>query len=157
MKKKPENKIQKITEELEIVRRRNKGILRAEEVVSFAQNPKTALHNQFEWDDTNAAKEYRLWQARRIIKVIVVMLPHTDREYFAYVSLKADRALVGGGYRQIVEVLGDAELRGQLLQEALEELETFQVKYDLLQKELDVVFAAIKTVKGGVHKKKHEG
>lgn len=41
-------------------------------VVEAARNPASPLHGLFEWDDGRAAAQYRLEQARRIIKTIVV-------------------------------------------------------------------------------------
>lgn len=43
------------------------GKLTAEELVARAADPKNPLHSSFEWDDTAAAHEYRLIQARRLI------------------------------------------------------------------------------------------
>jgi len=134
--------------ELEKIRKRNKGILRAEDVVSFAQNPDTALHSRFTWDDTEAARQYRIWQAREIIRVEVTILPHTQKSYSAYVSLKSDRKNEGGGYRSTIDVLSDEEYYTQLLDEAKEDLEYWREKYHVLQKELKAVFAEIDKVTG---------
>ncbi len=60
-----------IKQELEALAEANNGILRPEIVV--------------EWDDTEAAKQYRLWQARQIIKVAINVLPaEPEIEYQGY-------------------------------------------------------------------------
>jgi hypothetical protein len=64
-----------IVAELETIRRNAGGVLRPEDVVSFAADPDTELHSRFEWDDTEAAQQYRLWQARQLIRVTVTVLP----------------------------------------------------------------------------------
>jgi len=131
---------------LEAIRKEAGGILRPEEVVAHAADPKSILHDCFEWDDDKAAQEYRLWQARQLIRVCVTVIPQkTSGEIRAYVSLRGDREARGGGYRALVDVLKDDDLREQLMAEALDDLNTFQVKYAELQ-ELAPVFKAAKAV-----------
>ena len=48
------------------------GHLTPEAVVEKARNPNTALHAMFEWDDGEAAEQYRLLQARGLIRRVVV-------------------------------------------------------------------------------------
>lgn len=138
-----------IKTELEYVRRESGGLLRPEDVLSFAEkNPESALYSQFEWDDTEAAKGFRLAQARAVIRVAVIVDPaSSDEKIRAYVSLSTDRA-TKSGYRAFVEVLDDEILRQQLLLDALTELKKFQNKYDKLRQltELHPVFSAIDQV-----------
>lgn len=58
----------------------------------------------------------------------------------AFVSLTTDRH-AGGGYRTIASVLSDDDLRAQMLQDALDELDVFKTKYAAL-KEMKPVFTA---------------
>ena len=138
--------------ELEQIRKSNGGLLRPLDVVEFARNPKTALHGRFTWDDSKAANEYRLWQARQIIRVSVTVIPNAEKEYHAYVSLKDDRKQEGGGYRSTVSVLRHSVRRDAMLREALEELDVFRRKYAILT-ELAPVFEAIVTVGATVRSK----
>lgn len=135
-----------ITEELQQIAKSRKGILRAEDVVAFAKNPKTALHSQFDWEDSEAAVKWRLHQARNIIRVNVTVLPKTERKFRTFVSLDSDRQQPGGGYRSTANVLSDAEHREALLTQALTELERWQEKYKTLI-ELASVFEAISATK----------
>ena len=48
------------------------GHLTPEAVVEKARNPNTALHGMFTWDDGEAAEQYRLLQARGLIRRVVV-------------------------------------------------------------------------------------
>lgn len=41
-------------------------------VIAKAKSPKSALHQYFEWDDSKAAHEHRLDQARNIIKKVMI-------------------------------------------------------------------------------------
>lgn len=134
-----------IRRELESIRKRRKGLLRPADVVEFAKNPKTALHGCFTWDDTKAAMEYRLWQAREIIRVQLTVIEGQRRSIRAYVSLQEDRKRPGGGYDTIVRVMSTEDRREALLREALQELNRLRAKYRQL-KELAPVFDAMSNV-----------
>lgn len=133
------NKPDLIKQELEALAEANNGLLFPEKVVEFAKDSTTALHSRFEWDDTEAAAKYRIWQARQLIKVTVNILPNeSETEYQVFVSLKSDR-YNGGGYRALVDVMSDEQMRGQLLTQAYNDFKVWQKKYQQL-KELAPVF-----------------
>lgn len=132
--------------EMQKIQSRHQGILRAENVLTYARNPQTALHNRFEWDDTKAAREHRLWQARELIAVFVTVIKADTSPIRAFVSLRTDRKIPGGGYRAIAEVMTDTSLRKQLLAEALDDAERWQAKYALLT-ELTPVFKELAKLK----------
>jgi len=137
-----------IQRELEQVRQSNGGVLRPEDVVKFARNKRTALHAEFKWDDSEAAEEYRLWQARQVIRVAVTVLPspHSGQDPVrAYVSVPSDRVRPGGGYRAIGEVVADEEQRAELINEAISEVKRWRRKYERLR-ELIPIFRAIDKV-----------
>jgi hypothetical protein len=122
------------------------GMLRPEDVVAWAEaHPKSALFGQFEWDNTQAAHEHRLNQARGVIRIHVTILDHAKPETTrAWVSLTTDRNRAGG-YRAIGEVLSDEVLSAQLLADAYRVMKNFMVKYGALQ-ELAGVVAAMEEV-----------
>lgn len=132
-----------ITSELQRLLSRD-GILKPEAVVAAAENPKSALHSWFTWDDTKAAHEYRLEEARRLIRVQVVTLPHTETVTRAFVSLPRDRR--SGGYRPMVSVISDEEMRAEMLEDALDDAKAWRAKYATLS-ELSKVFAELDKVK----------
>ncbi len=115
--------------ELETVRKKNGGILRPAEVVAFASNPKTALHDRFEWDDTEAAKEFRLEQARQIIRFTVRLVGEKNEPIHAYVSLRSDRG-EGDSYRSIVDVMEEPKWRSELLDQALVEAKSWKHRFE---------------------------
>ena len=139
-----------ISEELKIISEQNGGFLNPVHVVEFARNPSTALHDHFEWDDSEAAEKYRLWQARAVIRMelTVIQKPEGEKEYPTrlYVSLPSDRRPKdeehGRGYREIMTVMEDDDLREQLLTEARRDMLIFRRKYNTLR-ELAKVIAAI--------------
>lgn len=133
-----------VLKELESIRKKNKGLLNPEDVVNFAKNPETALHSRFTWEDSEAAHQYRLWEARQIIRVVVTMDPISKKHIRAFVSLSPDRT-PNAGYRATAEVLDSAALTKIMLHDALIELTKFRDKYAELKNlaELHDVFEAI--------------
>lgn len=128
----------------ELMGLRKRGVLKPEDIVEFARSPKTALHSSFEWDDTKAGHEYRLWQARQLIVSVKIKVQGVPEPVQAFVSLKSDRGK-SGGYRELATVLGKKEQRDQLLQQALEDFEYWQERYQTLN-ELVPVFSAAEPI-----------
>ena len=140
-------------EALEDIRQKHGGILRPCDVVKDAADPDSPLHSVFEWDDTKAAHQYRLDQARDLITVYVEVLPGERKDPVqVYVSMRDDRKEIGGGYRLIHDVLADPEARAKFLAEALAEFRRAEVKYSRLM-ELAGVFAAVKAVETKAQRK----
>lgn len=137
-----------IKQELEIIRQKTGGILYPKDVVGYAEDESTSLHSQFEWDNTEAAHQHRLWQARQLIRTVIAVLPNKTEPVQIYVSLKTDRR-EEGGYRYIVDVLSDEEKRTQMLSDALEALQYWERKYQELT-ELKPIFEAAQKVRSKV-------
>lgn len=135
-----------IRKELLAIAAKNNGLLEPETVVERARPVSSPLHSSFEWDNTEAAHAYRLWQARQLIRVCVEICPMDNKPIDCFVSLTPDRNQ--GGYRVMTQVLSNKAMREQMLQDALAELQLFQEKYSRL-KELANVFTAIKSVRRG--------
>jgi hypothetical protein len=139
---------ERVREELEQLRQHNGGdFVAPAAVVEFARrNKRAALHKEFEWDDTKAAQRFRLDQARHLIRLYINVIETEDGDIPArmYVSLEGDRKSTGG-YRTLESVMTNAELREQLLQQALDEFQRVRRKYQTLQ-ELAPIFAAMDRV-----------
>lgn len=141
------NQSEIIIQELNRIASKSGGVLKPELVVESARSPLSPLHDKFTWDDTQAAHEFRLQEARKLIRVTVHMLPNgRGEEERVWVSLKHDQAQEGGGYRTLVSVLSDADLRKQLLQQSLKDMQYFSEKYSHLE-ELSEIFSAMKKVR----------
>lgn len=136
-------KVDAITDELRKIARKNGGVLTPEEVLAHAENKKSVLHSCFEWDDTEAARRYRIEQARELIRVSVVIIENDSAPVRAFVSIIDDR-LEGkpGGYRETETLIKTKDGREAILKTALWELKAFQKKYSNL-KELFGVFQEI--------------
>ena len=137
-----------VHDELELIRRANGGLLDPVEVVHYARfNRDSCLHSRFEWVDSIAAEQFRIWQARQIIRLELTVLDNGHGEAIrTYVSLIADRRSDNErGYRALVDVLSDDEMRAQLLEEARQDMAVFRHKYRMLR-ELACVFDAMNKV-----------
>lgn len=78
-------------------------------VVDAARDPASPLHAYFEWDDTEAARQHRLGQARQLIRRVKIEVTVRDVpvEVVRYVRDKDDGA---DGYRDILKVRDDADI-----------------------------------------------
>jgi hypothetical protein len=139
---------QKIISELRRIAKKHDGLLNPSDVVEEARSKSSPLHGKFEWDDSAAAERYRLWQARQLISVTVEYVGGNKDGVLSrvFVSLSSDRK-EEGGYRTIEAVMSRQGSRERLLQDALDDMQTFRDRYSAL-KELAGVFAAMRKVRG---------
>lgn len=133
-------------EELERIRTVNNGRLAQETVVEEARDKKSPLHPAFEWNDRQAAHQYRLSQAGYVIRMLSVSYVEGDKKTdpiraFVNVSRDEDRS-----YTSIAHAMSDDELREQVIAKAYKELNDWKARYeDLL--EFASVFTAIEDVR----------
>jgi len=116
-----------ITKELQDVERLY-GAVSPEGVVEYATKHKdSTLYSQFEWDDGEAAHNYRLGQARSIIRVHVSLYTPEESSkpilVSAYVSLSDHR---GEGYENLSEVMSRPRRREILLADTVKRLASIQ-------------------------------
>jgi hypothetical protein len=138
-----------IQEALAELAKQNGGVLTARAVVDAARSDDSPLHDSFTWDDNEAAEAWRLHQARNLILRVHVVMENRDGKSItvrAWHSLTPDRAEEEGGYREVVRIMRNADLRAQLLIDAKAEMDRFCAKYATLD-ELAEVFAAMRRVK----------
>ena len=114
------------------------GRLTAEDLVEESRPEDAPLHDEFEWNDSIAAEEYRKQQARVVIATIIeVVTPEVvpTRAFFNIVHKESN-------YESIHAIITNEDKRKALLAKALSELHAFEVKYSTLL-ELEAVFTAI--------------
>ena len=124
------------------------NLLKAEKVVAWAaKHRKSALYAQFEWDDTKAANDHRVHQARQIIaRFKVTVLPNDDTPFRMFVSLTSDRKN-GGGYRLTDVVLNDEVHRSQAVIDAEKDAAIFAQKYAYLKEAASMIAAYVRDLK----------
>ena len=111
------------------------------EVARYEGHP---LHNEFEWDDSIAAENFREIQAQTIIRNLVVKVVRPSGEHVA------DRQFLNipGGksqYAPIGVVMNRTDFNTKLLKSALNDMQIFKARYRRLA-ELSDVFAAMDVV-----------
>ena len=90
--------------------------IQAEEVVEMAADPECPLHSYFLWDDGAAAHQYRLSQARQLIRSITIMVEAApDVPIRLMVSVPEDRGV--NGYQLLTEAMKNPAARESLLAE----------------------------------------
>jgi hypothetical protein len=131
-----------VISELNRLAEENNGVLEPERVVVAASAADSPLHSFFEWNDGEAAAQFRITQARKLIRVCVSYIGPKEAPVLSrvFVSLSSDRR-DGGGYRPMVEVLSDDAMRSRMLRDAMEEMARFKRKYQHLQELVNVIEA----------------
>jgi hypothetical protein len=115
--------------------RQEHGVLTPELVLEEAKDPKSPLHPHFEWDDTVAARKYRVSQAKRLITTLVVRTSVIERRAHVYVRHEEPAAQrkypkrVDASYLPLDAALANPGSRKQIVMRALRELQAFRRKY----------------------------
>ncbi len=115
----------------------------AEDLVEEASHPKSVFRDWFTWDDSLAAKQYRLEQARSLMRSIQVRIIVTPQE--APVTLRVMHCVhreEGKKYDFINAIAQVPDELDEILQRALHELIGWRTRYAALQK-LSPIFKPI--------------
>lgn len=92
-----------------------------DELIREARNPASVLHGWFTWDIQQAAYKQLREEARLLIKAVSVTFSYTPTETLLvplYVSTSDDAG--DRHYDSVINVMGDAERRQQLVRETLQ-------------------------------------
>lgn len=128
--------------------RAKRGQLTARVVVDDARRKASPTHGIFAWDDAKAAEEYRLAQARQLLRSITVVVSVQQDGHESDVTSRAYVVVTKGSdrvYEPVSVAMEDVDMRTELLARAMGELGCFRRKYQQLE-ELASVFAAIDDV-----------
>lgn len=145
-----------LKEELEKIAAKHK-LLTAEIVLQHAVKKKSPLHDYFQWDDTQAAHEYRKVQALALIRRIKVEY-HVSEEKSVKVRAwhnvqietvtrhKSKSEIVTeteerGAYVSLDEVMNSQNYRNQLLAQCKIDIGAFRRKYSALAEVASIIAA----------------
>ena len=128
-----------------------KGLMTPRAVVEDAKKETSPLHGCFEWDDTVAAENYRVHQARILIRTFNVEIipddninkPHEANAFYHVEIISEDGETASQGYVNYDRIASDNELKQQIIDKAKRELNLWRVRYSDLQKEFSEVFNAV--------------
>jgi len=115
-------------------------------VVENARNPKSPLHNLFEWNNTKAGEKYRKVQAINLIEKVEVVIKGKVYGGFESVKVKIEGDGYQKQYQPTTKILSQKELRTQVLKSALNHLEGWRLKYEMYE-EFEGVVKEINKVK----------
>lgn len=123
------------------------GQIKPDIVVKDAKSDKSPIHTCFEWNDGKAAHEYRLYQARNLIRSVVIKKEGATRDVYVpkFVSVKKEDSSERE-YMEIQGMMEDEYSRIQYLRQAYNELLNWKRKYADLE-EFAAVFEAIEFLK----------
>lgn len=109
-----------------------------EQLVEKGKDHDTELSKCFTRDDADAANKYRLWEARQILRqLIVITRPDPEdeaekNEPIQFRLMMKNETSRDTGYKQTLVMIRDEDEYQKLLNMALEELRTFKRKYSML-------------------------
>ena len=107
-------------------------------IVDYAEaHPKSELHKCFTWDDTKAANEWRKYEARQVVRLLVFKDDSEEEPTKIRVLQK-----VSEGYKPVTQIVRNEDEYKELLKRAKAELSAFRQRYKTLV-ELESVLEAI--------------
>lgn len=99
----------KIAHRLEIIAKN--GSLTPEAVVADAKSTRSPLHDEFEWDDEKASHQYRVWQARKLIAHVRLVVETKSLTISSVAYVRDPKALRSEqGYVSVASMKTDREL-----------------------------------------------
>jgi hypothetical protein len=108
----------------------------AEAVVDLAQKKNSPLHRYFDWNDQSAAHKYRLSQAAKIIKAIVVEIEGQEVPAYHHVFIQE----MDESQWVTIEKARDTEnLWKQVVAQALKEAESWAERYQIYKELTPIV------------------
>lgn len=132
---------------IELLRKQCKGEITPEDILDDAKHDNSPLHSFFEWDDSVAAHQHRLAQARGLIRSVVAVYTHEDRPATtarAYVHVNEPSA---PHYRELSHALSQKKTRQLVLQRAWNELQSWRKRYADLKEFAELVEVIDETAK----------
>lgn len=128
-----------VGQHIEMLRQEQKGELTPEDVLADAKNPNSPLHSFFEWDDSAAAEQHRLHQARGLIRSVVAIYTSDDKPAVrarAYVHISEGET---SHYREMTHAMSRKDTRKVVLQRAWKELQAWRQRYKDLAEFADLI------------------
>ena len=132
--------VQAIGEELSRIEQKHDGRLTPDDVVKAAADEKSPLHPHFEWNDSVAAHQFRLDQARMIIRTVrIVDNSEPAKLSRAWLSV-TDRG--GVSYRSVSEIMKSRHLQLEVYKRAEIDLEAWMKRYREITEIVELVRVA---------------
>ncbi len=108
-----------IADRLARITKRNHGILTPDAVLEDAQKEDSPLHDQFTWDDSEAAHQWRLEQARALIRSVRVEVQTESRTVSTVRYVRHPEAGREQGYADVMTIRTREDLAREALRREL--------------------------------------
>lgn len=118
-----------VGQHLDLLRQQHKGEITPPDVLADARNPNSPLHSFFEWDDGEAAEQYRLQQARGLIRAVVAVYVSDDKPAVRQKAFVHIREGDTPHYRDTAQAMSQTKTREIVLRRAWEELQSWKRRY----------------------------
>ena len=108
-----------------------------EDVLDLAEDPNTELHKCFTWDDTKAARLYRLSEARTIcnsLRVVVERKDGTPQEFRVIQHDDTEKV-----YKPVVLMVRNEDEYSRLLEQAKDDMRRFKERYKRITELAEVI------------------
>lgn len=149
-----------IEERLALIAKQAKGRLTPESVVADAKFNNSPLHHLFEWSDTEAARKYRLHQARQLIASVKVNVTIEDA-VFTTVKYVRNPDLKSGrhgeqGYIETSKIKQGSDFAREVMKDEIARMlalvERTNSLADVLdlRSEMDALIASVKAMEVGI-------
>lgn len=106
----------------------NDGVLRPADVVEAATPTTSPLHKYFDWDDAHAAHQHRLDQARRLMRVTVLVRRGSDTTHLPLLTSLSPGRVAGASYHLTADVRADPVMSLQADLDVLAQCERILVR-----------------------------
>lgn len=133
-------KDQIVVEELTRIKQKH-GKLQAKAVVDESRPEDAPLHGNFEWNDGVAGENWRVFQARQLIRTVKIENPATQQQYHAFVHIgnrgetKQGDEISREGYYECAEIVArDVDLFARALSEIQRKISGLQDSADELRR-----------------------
>jgi len=120
------------------------GISTPDRIVEESKPRSAPLHVEFEWDDRIAGHKWRKREAGELVRDLMLVSTETGNETAparVSVTVEGER-----GYLDTIHVIGDDELRSQIIEEAKAGLNAWRRRYRHLDEFAEVLKAIGKTI-----------
>jgi hypothetical protein len=127
------------------------GEFTPDRVLDEAQKSRSPIHKYFEWDDTEAARQHRLLQARNLVNHLLLIITIDGEEVptkaFHSIELQIDDETAGREYSSFEVILNDPDRKEQVVERALAEVDAWQARWLHYSEVFGGVFKAVDKVK----------
>lgn len=129
----PENEVDIVAKKINELTKEYGGEVTPNILLQEAEQPNSVLHKYFEWDQSKAAKEYRLWQARKLLgaiaEVVVIKGKENPIRSFWSVSNKECKPV----YVTLKKAMSNKDYTCQLFEDTQNSLQHFMVVLETLK------------------------